>query len=111
MLKEISNILRKNVRNTDIAARYGGEEFSIILPETTQSDARVVAERIRRDVYKHDFPSLIPGQPPLKCTISIGVAGFPLNADTKDQLIQKADSALYKAKETGRNKVVLCGID
>lgn len=111
MLKEISKILRNNVRNTDIAARYGGEEFSIILPETTQSDAKVVAERIRRDVYKHDFPSIIPGQPPLKCTISIGVAGFPLNADSKDQLIQKADSALYKAKESGRNKVVLCGID
>jgi len=111
ILKEVSKILRKNVRNTDIAARYGGEEFAIILPETTQADARVVAERIRRDVHHCDFASIIPGQPPLKCTISIGVAGFPLNADSKDQLIQKADGALYKAKNTGRNKVVLCGID
>lgn len=111
ILKEVSKILRKNVRNTDIAARYGGEEFAIILPETTQADAKIVAERIRRDVAHCDFPSLIPGQPPLKCSISIGVAGFPLNADSKDQLIQKADSALYKAKGSGRNKVVLCGID
>ena len=111
ILREISKILKKNVRTTDIAARYGGEEFSIILPETTQADAKIVAERIRRDVSKCDFPSIIPGQPPLKCSISIGVAGFPLNADNKDQLIQKADSSLYKAKETGRNKVVLCGID
>lgn len=111
ILKEVSKILRKNVRNTDIAARYGGEEFSIILPETTQADAKIVAERIRRDVAHFDFPSIIPGQPPVKCSISIGVAGFPLNADNKDQLIQKADSALYKAKGSGRNKVVLCGID
>ncbi|OGK09617.1 MAG: hypothetical protein A2W80_07225 [Candidatus Riflebacteria bacterium GWC2_50_8] len=111
ILKEVSKILRKNVRNTDIAARYGGEEFAIILPETTQADAKIVAERIRRDVAHCDFPSLISGQPPLKCSISIGVAGFPLNADNKDQLIQKADSALYKAKGSGRNKVVLCGVD
>ncbi len=111
ILKEVSKILRKNVRNTDIAARYGGEEFAIILPETTQADAKIVAERIRRDVAHFDFPSIMPGQPSVKCSISIGVAGFPLNADNKDQLIQKADSALYKAKDGGRNKVVLCGID
>ena len=111
ILKEISKILRKNVRNTDIAARYGGEEFAIVLPETTQADAKIVAERIRRDVSKYEFSSIIPGQPPLKCSISIGVAGFPLNADNKDQLIQKADSSLYRAKDMGRNKVILCGID
>ncbi|NCB40578.1 MAG: GGDEF domain-containing protein, partial [Erysipelotrichia bacterium] len=103
--------MRKNVRNTDIAARYGGEEFAIILPETTQADAKIVADRIRRDVAHYDFPSIIPGQPPVKCSISIGVAGFPLNADSKDQLIQKADNALYKAKDAGRNRVVLCGIE
>jgi diguanylate cyclase (GGDEF)-like protein len=111
ILKEISKILRKNVRTTDIAARYGGEEFAIILPETTQADAKIVAERIRRDVSQYEFASIIPGQPPLKCSISIGVAGFPLNADNKDQLIQKADSSLYRAKDMGRNKVILCGID
>jgi diguanylate cyclase (GGDEF)-like protein len=111
ILKEMSKIMRKNVRTTDIAARYGGEEFAIILPETTQADAKIVAERIRRDVSQYDFPSIIPEQPPIKCSVSIGVAGFPLNADSKDQLIQKADSSLYKAKDSGRNKVVLCGID
>ena len=111
ILREVSRIIRKNVRNTDIACRYGGEEFAIILPETTQSDSKIVAERIRRDVAKCDFPSIMPGQPPIHCSISIGVAGFPLNADNKDQLIQKADAALYKAKDGGRNQVVLCGID
>lgn len=111
MLREISKILRQNVRTTDIAARYGGEEFAIILPETTQADAKIVAERIRRDVSNYEFPSIISGQPPIKCSMSIGVAGFPLNADDKDQLIQKADSSLYRAKDMGRNKVILCGID
>jgi len=111
ILREISQILRKNIRSTDIAARYGGEEFVIILPETTQSDARIVAERIRRDTAKHEFPALSLGQPPLHTTISIGVAGFPLNANDKDELIQKADSSMYVAKGMGRNRVVLCGMD
>ncbi|HNV68704.1 MAG TPA: diguanylate cyclase [Candidatus Ozemobacteraceae bacterium] len=111
ILKEVSLILRKNIRSTDIAARYGGEEFVIILPETTQSDARIVAERIRRDVSKFDFPALAPEQPPVKCTISIGVAGFPLNANDKDELIQKADASMYQAKGAGRNRVMLYGID
>ncbi len=111
ILREVSRIIRKNVRNTDIACRYGGEEFAIVLPETTQSDAKIVAERIRRDVAKFDFPSIMGDQPSIHCSISIGVAGFPLNADNKDQLIQKADVALYKAKDSGRNKVILCGID
>ncbi|OQA05984.1 MAG: Response regulator PleD [bacterium ADurb.Bin374] len=111
ILREVSMILRRNIRSTDIAARYGGEEFVIILPETTQSDARIVAERIRRDTAKFDFPALAPGQPPLHCTISIGVAGFPLNADSKDELIQKADSSMYQAKDQGRNRVVLCGTE
>ena len=111
ILREVSRIIRKNVRNTDIACRYGGEEFAIVLPETTQSDAKIVAERIRRDVAKFEFPSIMSDQPSIHCSISIGVAGFPLNADNKDQLIQKADASLYKAKDSGRNKVVLCGID
>lgn len=110
ILKEISKIIRKNIRNTDVAARYGGEEFTVILPETTQSDARIVAERIRRDVHKHNFQPLITGQPSLKCTISIGIAGYPINATNKDELIQKADTALYCAKKAGRNKVELCGV-
>ncbi len=111
ILREVSLILRRNIRSTDIAARYGGEEFVIILPETTQSDARIVAERIRRDTAKFEFPALAQGQPPLHCTISIGVAGFPLNADSKDELIQKADSSMYQAKDQGRNRVVLCGTE
>lgn len=111
MLREISQIIKRNIRSTDIAARYGGEEFVVILPETTQSDARIVAERIRRDTSKHEFPPIAPGQPPLHCTISIGVAGFPLNANNKDELILKADTSMYLAKQMGRNRVVLCGVE
>ncbi len=111
ILKQVSVILKRNVRTTDIACRYGGEEFVIILPETTQSDAKVVAERIRRDIASFEFPNIIQGQGCIRCTISIGVAGFPLNANDKDELIQKADSSMYQAKESGRNKVVLCGAE
>jgi diguanylate cyclase (GGDEF)-like protein len=111
ILKEVSVILKINTRSTDIACRYGGEEFVIILPETTQSDAKIVAERIRRDIANHEFPSITDGQKPVRCTISIGVAGFPLNANDKDELIQKADSSMYQAKGSGRNRVVLCGVD
>jgi len=111
ILREISTILKRNTRNTDIAARYGGEEFVIILPETTLADAKIVADRIRRDIDCHEFPALVIGQPPLRCTISIGVASFPLNADNKEELISKADSSMYLAKGSGRNRVMLCGVE
>ncbi|MBF0409596.1 MAG: diguanylate cyclase [Candidatus Riflebacteria bacterium] len=111
ILKEISHILRRNIRSTDLAARYGGEEFVIILPETTQADAKIVAERIRRDVSGHEFSSFAQGQPPIAVTISVGVAGFPINANNKEELIQKADNSMYQAKGQGRNKVVLCGLN
>jgi len=109
-LSQVAQLLFKAMRRTDIVARYGGEEFVIILPETTLSDAKIVAERIRRDIDRCEFPSLTPGQPPLRVTISIGVASFPLNADSKDDLIAKADSMMYRAKGRGRNQVILCGV-
>lgn len=111
VLKGVSRIIRKNVRNTDIPARYGGEEFAVILPETTIADAKTVADRIRSDIAKYDFQSITYGQPPVKCTISIGIASFPLNAESKESLIRKADSALYEAKNGGRNQVVLCRLE
>ena len=111
VLKGVSRIIRKNVRNTDIPARYGGEEFAIILPETTIADAKIVADRIRSDIAKYDFQSISYNQPPIKCTISIGIASFPLNAESKESLIRKADNSLYKAKNGGRNQVVLCDIE
>lgn len=105
LLRELGGILRKEIRTVDIPARYGGEEFAIILPMTQRSGAISVAERIRRRVMENPFcTGLIPSGTHI--TISIGVSSFPEDAKDADMLIRKADNALYKAKELGRNKVV-----
>lgn len=104
VLKETAKLFKTNIRTIDIAARYGGEEFAIILPETKMEDAILVATRIRKAIEKHEFPGQAD---PLHVTMSLGVAQYdPLKDKAKKDLIEKADSALYKAKESGRNKVV-----
>ena len=103
ILKEITQFLKKNSRDVDILARYGGEEFIFILPHTSEPQSLIFGERIRRQMEEHRFASEgIPQE--CKVTISVGVAEFK-NGDTIEQLINKADHALYKAKESGRNKV------
>jgi diguanylate cyclase (GGDEF)-like protein len=104
VLKETAKIFKANIRTIDIPARYGGEEFAIILPETKLEDGILVATRIRKAIENHEFP----GQAnPLHVTMSLGVTQYdPLKDKAKKDLIEKADSSLYKAKERGRNKVV-----
>ena len=104
VLKEVASILQKNVRATDVVARYGGEEFTIILLESDVSTAAKVAEYLRRLVgeKKYVFNNEVTGM-----TISIGVATYPETADTPDGLLRSADEALYKAKQAGRNRVVV----
>ena len=102
ILIETAKILRFGVREVDIAARYGGEEFAVILPETGVEEAAAIAEALRKKIEEHEFPSK---EGKLKVTLSLGVASFPKNAATKEDLIGAADKALYKAKESGRNRV------
>jgi diguanylate cyclase len=104
VIKALAKIIKKSIRETDLAGRYGGEEFSIILPDTVASNARMVAERIRR--LSEAFILNYEGQE-IKFTVSLGIAEF--NSSFKDHMawLDKADQALYKAKEGGRNKVVL----
>ena len=102
-LKEISKIIRKELRTVDFPARYGGEEFILILPETSVDGALIVAERIRRAVAEHEFMS--EGKERLLLTVSAGVACYPDDATPKEDLIKKADHALYFAKDRGRNTV------
>jgi diguanylate cyclase (GGDEF)-like protein len=97
IIREISGMFKDISRKIDIIARYGGEEFVIILPLTKKEEALVLAERIRKAVEKN---------PNLKnLTISIGVASFPEDGNTKEDLIAKADKALYEAKKLGRNRI------
>ena len=106
LLREIAEILKKSCREVDIVARYGGEEFAIILPETFKEKAYSSAERIRKSTAAHQF-YYKEGTPAKRITISIGVASFPQDASTAQDLVFYADKALYAAKETGRNRVCL----
>ena len=102
VLKAVANTINRNVRSTDAVARYGGEEMTIILPHTTLDSAGYVAEKIRSAI--ENLKLQVEGKV-VKITVSIGVAAFPDSAGEQSQLIQEADSALYKAKENGRNQV------
>ena len=105
VLKKISTILKQEAREVDIVARYGGEEMVLILPETSRKRATELAERIRQRVADTLFDHM-QSQPLGKMTVSAGVATFPVDASTEDDLIKKADSSLYQAKSQGRNRVV-----
>lgn len=103
-LRQVAERAVRGVRNIDLVARLGGEEFIVVMPETTLHDATMVAERLRQSVAAEPF--LIHGtgdRPPI--TISVGVATAQ-PGDTVDTLLQRADEALYQAKNSGRNRVV-----
>lgn len=105
VLKGISRILKASVRLTDIVSRYGGEEFVIIMPETDFGGTGVVAERIRRNIEKAVFEYKDAN---IKATVSIGLASHPHEGiNNEADLIKAADSALYTAKQEGRNRVVV----
>jgi diguanylate cyclase (GGDEF)-like protein len=105
MLRDVSSILMKDMREVDTVARYGGEEFVIILPETTEHGALYVAQRLRRAVEQAKFFAGSPHEIQ-HLTISIGVAVYDTDAQFKRDLIEFADAALYAAKHAGRNRVV-----
>lgn len=103
ILKQVASILKDNVYETDFVARYGGEEFAIILPRAEFSGALRKAEYLREKVEKSRFSI---GFQEISVTISIGIAHYPRDAQDVVGLINMADRALYKAKQTGRNRVV-----
>jgi diguanylate cyclase (GGDEF)-like protein len=105
-LQQIARILLENTRADDVVGRYGGEEFVIILPGTGRSGARRVAETIRETVAGAVFGGeAIAGH----ITVSLGVAVFPDDADDPETLVKLADSALYRGKDAGRNRVRWAG--
>ncbi len=106
ILSELGQLLKMNIREIDVAARYGGEEFSVVLPGIDLKGAETTAERIREVIYTNDFaPELSLASK--KLSVSIGVAACPSDAETVQELINKADMALYKAKREGKNRVCL----
>lgn len=105
LLRDVTSILMKDMREVDTVARYGGEEFVIILPETTETGAVFVAQRLRRAVDQAKFFAGSPHSVQ-HLTISIGVAVYDTDAQFKRDLIEFADAALYAAKHAGRNRVI-----
>jgi two-component system cell cycle response regulator len=102
VLEKVGALIRRNIRNTDVAGRYGGEEFIIILPETGLPSALGVAERIRNTIEMAEMKDSAGNQ--FAITVSQGVSSWELGEDAYS-LISRADEALYKAKENGRNRV------
>jgi diguanylate cyclase (GGDEF)-like protein len=104
-LKEIADMLRASVREPDVAARYGGEEFAVILPNTSKSGAVRLAERLRQSA-EASAPQINDRNSPISgYTISLGVATFPEDATSVDELLHMADSAELTAKRLGKNRV------
>lgn len=106
VLVELSRRVVQNVRSVDTVARLGGEEFIVLMPDTDETVASTVAERLRANVAKDPFRVRGADGEALQITISVGAAMFDPDADDVDSVIKKADDALYEAKRTGRNKTV-----
>jgi diguanylate cyclase (GGDEF)-like protein/PAS domain S-box-containing protein len=105
VLQKLSHVLRETLRTVDIIGRMGGEEFAILMPETGFQEAAEIAERLRETVARSDV--ILEAGLPLHFFISIGVAAMKDKNVNMDMLINQADTALYQAKNTGRNKVCL----
>jgi len=97
VLKEVAKIINKSLRKTDIIYRYGGEEIAIIMSETGVENANLPAEKLRKEIERYNFNDK-------NVTVSIGIADYNQQATPKD-IIEQADRMLYRAKQTGRNRV------
>lgn len=104
LLKLTTACIRRELRETDIAARYGGDEFILLLPETTAQGARELADRIRRAL---EGQRLEARGTMIGTTVSVGVAQFPTHGPDLQSILNKSDQAMYLAKRTGRNRVVV----
>jgi diguanylate cyclase (GGDEF)-like protein len=106
VLREIASVLQAKSRKCDIVARYGGEEFAIIMPDTSKDNAKLFVERLRNEIerYYGEDSAIAPDK---RLTISAGIATYPEDSISKEELVAMADAALYKAKHSGKNRVYL----
>ncbi len=105
VLRLVAQTLAQSLKGRDVPARYGGEEFGILLPQTALADAVTVADQIRQTISKKRIVRRNSGEPLSRITVSVGVAEYRPAEDTSD-MVKRADQALYRAKNSGRNRVV-----
>jgi two-component system cell cycle response regulator len=105
VLREFAVRIRKSIRGIDLACRYGGEEFVIVMPETDMQVAGLIAERLRRSIASETF-AVNKGTKRIDVTISIGLATLDRKGEPVADVLKRADTALYRAKNDGRNRVV-----
>ena len=104
-LKQVAYAVKEGVRTIDIVARVGGEEICVILPNTKKNDSFVIADRMRKEVRMMSFlAERVPET--VHLSVSIGIAEYPADGETPDDVLHRADMAMYTAKDEGKNKVV-----
>jgi len=110
-LNHVGKLIRKTVRTTDVLARYGGDEFMVVTPNIHTGTAAVLAERIRQQVEKSNLMLNVGSysRQGIPLSVSVGVVGCDYKGDTIQKLVQRVDEALYRAKEAGRNRVIVDG--
>jgi diguanylate cyclase (GGDEF)-like protein len=108
VLKSVAKLIQSEKRTEDVAVRYGGEEIILVLPGTPKNNALILAERIRRKIERMNLS--YEGER-IEVTVTGGIATFPLDTDIETELVECADRALYRAKNQGRNQVVLFSED
>ena len=96
------------MRETDVVCRFGGDEFAYILPFTSSIEAKGVAERVKKNVAGFKFLENITKEA-IYITLSLGIATFPEHGENEKDILSKADNALFKAKNIGKNKVIIYG--
>jgi diguanylate cyclase (GGDEF)-like protein len=106
VLQQVGDFIGQKIRGIDVPARVGGDEFVIICPETPKMSARLVAERIRQGIEELNSQE---NGPPQEITVSMGVASYPDDGDTPEQVLDRADRALFEAKARGKNRVCCWG--
>jgi len=107
VLRRLGKLMARSARDTDTVARWGGEEFIFVAPETDTKRACKIAESLRLQVAEHAFP-FAKNQPLGHVSLSIGVSAFSAEVGDAENLLRLADKAVYRAKDTGRNRTVLC---
>jgi diguanylate cyclase (GGDEF)-like protein len=110
VLETIGEIILNTVRAVDYGFRYGGEEFVVILPETPRESALHVAERLRERI-EHNAAGALKGIADRAVTVSAGVVSYPDDGAARDELFDRVDGLMYRAKRSGKNKVYHEGMD